>query len=222
MSTAVKRSGKKRGTGGVGGTQQPRIEATTPDSSSDLLAELGTSKPRGKKKKRSALANASNPHHLRNYVPSRLPHSGGTNQTQPAQSILGPLPLGFLSADIPPRRRRKGRTPVQPTTQLTNPAEEWICAFCEYELFYGDNQDYRRAVRNRRKILRRRRRAQERAAAAANGNSTVKASEKTRDEDEADEGYDEGYDGDEGFEPSTLAKQAKWKGEHHKDRERYG
>ncbi|KAH9893543.1 hypothetical protein C8Q73DRAFT_697389 [Cubamyces lactineus] len=140
----------------------------------------------GKKKKRSALANASNPHHLRNYVPSRLPHTGPPNAQQAAQNaqnLLSPPPLRFLSAEIPPRRpRKKGSgagagadagapvpAPVAPATTLTNPAEEWICPFCEYQLFYGDEQSYHRAVRNRKKILRRRRRARERAAAAASG-----------------------------------------------------
>ncbi|KAI0331656.1 hypothetical protein GY45DRAFT_1336052 [Cubamyces sp. BRFM 1775] len=144
----------------------------------------------GKKKKRSALANASNPHHLRNYVPTRLPHSGPPNAQQAAQNaqnLLSPPPLRFLSAEIPPRRPRKKSTaagagagpgagapasapaPVAPATTLTNPAEEWICPFCEYQLFYGDESSYHRAVRNRKKILRRRRRARERAAAAASG-----------------------------------------------------
>jgi hypothetical protein len=129
-------------------------------------------KPRGKKKKRSALANAGNPHHLKNYVPSRLPHSGQTNSGQTnanSQNYLGPPPLRFLSAEIPPRRRKKPQ--VTPTSQLTNPVDEWICAWCEHRLFFGDNQEYRRAVRMRKKILRRRRRAQERAAAAASGTS---------------------------------------------------
>ena len=141
-------------------------------------------KVRGKKKKRSALANASNPHHLRNYVPSRLPNSGqyggslnGASQPQ-QQSWVSSLPVQFLSAEIPRRRKQKGGEPVaSPVTQvpLTHPADEWICAFCEYDLFYGDDVRYRRAVRNRKKILRRRRRARERAAAAASGrmNATV-------------------------------------------------
>ena len=169
----------------------------------------------GKKKKRSALANASNPHHLRNYVPSRLPSSGqttSTNQTNVnAQNYLGPMPLRFLSAEIPPRRRKKSPG-VQPVSQLTNPAEEWICAFCEYSLFYGDEQEYRKAIRSRKKILRRRRRARERAAAAASGNSTVKAAEK------ADDDYDASFEPDD-FLPS-LSGQTKWKSDHHKDRER--
>ncbi|KAF7345458.1 hypothetical protein MVEN_01563900 [Mycena venus] len=149
----------------------------------DQAALLGLNaglKPRGKKKKRSALANASNPHHLRNYVPSRLPHSSPSHNPNSGHGangvplsansgVLGPLPLRFLSADIPPRRRRGGsknaKTPAQPAGEgpaLTNPADEWICAFCEYQLFYGDDAQHRRAVRSRKKILKRRRRARER------------------------------------------------------------
>ncbi|KAI0917862.1 hypothetical protein AcV5_002693 [Taiwanofungus camphoratus] len=142
---------------------------------------LGT-KDRGKKKKRSALANASNPHHLRNYVPSRLPHSGQANATQAVsntQNLLSPLPLRFLSADIPPRRRKKTERAIIPVSTVTNPADEWICPFCEYNLFYGDEPGFQRAVRNRKKILRRRRRARERAAAAAGGAGAIKASEKS-------------------------------------------
>lgn len=173
-----------------------------------------TSTPKkGKKKKRSTLANASNPHHLRNYVPSRLPNaaggggsSGGNhgqgNQTTNANS-LWPLALRFLSAELPPRRRKGAKgggqngLHVQSLPQLVVPQEEWICSFCEYSLFYGDEAGYRRAVRNRKKILKRRRRARERAAAAASGvNAAMKnavgvapVAEKTRVEDE------EEYDG---------------------------
>ncbi|PFH50994.1 hypothetical protein AMATHDRAFT_75195 [Amanita thiersii Skay4041] len=135
-------------------------------------AEQLAASSRGKKKKRSALANASNPHHLRNYVPSRSPHSGqyNANQSNNMQSWISPLPLKFLSAEIPQRGNHKGQARQSGiSTALTNPGEEWICAFCEYDLFYGDEQRYRRAVRNRKKILRRRRRARERAAAAASG-----------------------------------------------------
>ena len=172
----------------------------------------------GKKKKRSTLANASNPHHLRNYVPSRLPSSAQTAVPNlpnvNGQNHLGPMPLRFLTAEIPPRRRKKSSA-AHPASQLTNPGEEWICAFCEYSLFYGEDQGYRRAIRNRKKILRRRRRARERAAAAASGNSMLKTAEKN-------ESVNEEYDAL--FEPEevlpSLAKQTKWKSDHHKDRER--
>lgn len=150
---------------------------------------LGGKTGNGKKKKRSALANASNPHHLRNYIPTRLPNSGQVNaavNTQ-NQNLLSPLPIHFLSADLPPRRRKKNERPAVPVATLTNPADEWICPFCEYDLFYGDDTAYQRAIRSRKKILRRRRRARERAAAAASGASAAKASEK--DVPPADDGY---------------------------------
>jgi hypothetical protein len=53
--------------------------------------------------------------------------------------------------------------------QLPAALDEWICPFCEYDLFYGQEAGLRRAMRNRKKILSRRRRARERAAAAASG-----------------------------------------------------
>ncbi|THH32478.1 hypothetical protein EUX98_g1747 [Antrodiella citrinella] len=135
---------------------------------------LGTPPRTGKKKKRSALANASNPHHLRNYVPSRLPHNGQLSNAQAlanAQNLISPLPLRFLTADVPPRRRSKSTAP--PVSSLSNPAEEWICPFCEYDLFFGDDSALQRATRSRKKILRRRRRARERAAAAASGTASA-------------------------------------------------
>ncbi|KAF7371092.1 hypothetical protein MSAN_00744000 [Mycena sanguinolenta] len=203
-------------------TSSPVKNADT-DSGVDALLGLGTTpKPRGKKKKRSALANASNPHHLRNYVPSRLPHSSPAQQQHDAvaSNVLGPLPLRFLSADIPPRRRRKNGSAAtaKPTPQLlgdgpalTNPADEWICAFCEYQLFYGDDAEHRRAVRSRKKILRRRRRARERAARAASGKgrSTFKGKENAPEEEyEMHPGWAPGA-------PDALAdvpKQTKWRG----------
>lgn len=143
--------------------------------------QIGAKRRETKKKKRSALANASNPHHLRNYVPSRVPNSG---QAPPlagsgnGQNQLGPAPLRFLSAEIAPRRRKSGGSPMSSgvASLMMNGVEEWICPFCEFSLFYGDDQGFRRAVRSRKKILRRRRRARERAAAAASGVAAVGSS----------------------------------------------
>jgi hypothetical protein len=137
---------------------------------SPILDQQALGAKRGnKKKKRSALANASNPHHLRNYVPSRLPSSGHTNLAQNvnSQNYISPPPLRFLSAQIPSRRHKV--VEEAPASNLTNPTDEWICPFCEYKLFYGEEFGYNKSVKNRKKILKRRRRAQERAAAAANG-----------------------------------------------------
>jgi len=153
------------------GTTQIMQDAEVPAVSKTA----NSTKTPGKKKKRSALANASNPHHLRNYVPSRIPNQGHLSAAQlgtNAQSMLSPLPLLFLSAQIPPRRGGQQRPSSAVASQLANPAEEWICPTCEYRLFYGDEQGYRLGLRNRKKILKRRRRARERAAAAANGSGT--------------------------------------------------
>ncbi|KAJ7860370.1 hypothetical protein B0H14DRAFT_2744503 [Mycena olivaceomarginata] len=209
---------------------------TTPVKNGDLEGGgvdvlLGLPKPRGKKKKRSALANASNPHHLRNYVPSRLPHSDSghaANGAPPAAS--SDLALRFLSADIPPRRRRNKNAAAAAAAgagagatagvgeALTNPADEWICAFCEYQLFYGDDAQHRRAVRNRKKILRRRRRARERAARAASGKgrSTFKGKEGG-----AKEGEEE-YEVHPGWAPGApvdVPKHTKWRGAGGADKE---
>lgn len=166
----AKRSAKQgRSASGKNGT-----EAKPANAEQNILNP--TPSKSGKKKKRSALANASNPHHLRNYVPSRLPHSGPANAAQVQQNVqnlLSPLPVRFLSADVPPRRKKK--TNATPVAALSNPAEEWICPFCEYDLFYGDAAAYQRAINNRKKILRRRRRARERAAAAASGTKAAAA-----------------------------------------------
>ncbi|EGN95117.1 hypothetical protein SERLA73DRAFT_187432 [Serpula lacrymans var. lacrymans S7.3] len=159
----------------------------TPDSLETSLS--GLSGRGSKKKKRSALAIASNPHHRKNYVPSRLPLTGQANAAQAtlnAQNSLGPFPLRFLSAEIPPRRRKKS-TAMTPTSQIVNPADEWICPFCEYKLFYGDGPEYRRSIRTRKQILRRRRRAQERAAG---GLSAPKPTERaTLEQEEYDAGF---------------------------------
>ncbi|THU78939.1 hypothetical protein K435DRAFT_876077 [Dendrothele bispora CBS 962.96] len=153
---------------------------------------------KGKKKKRSALANASNPHHLRNYVPSRLPNSGGAGHgTDNNPEDLWPFSLRFLSTELPPKRRKGSdadgkRSPQRNSDshslsaiQLTNPADEWICPFCEYELFYGDDLDFRRAVRKRKAILKRRTRARERAAAAASGRLSAKKNQGSADNKES-------------------------------------
>jgi len=156
-----------------------------------------------KKKKRSTLANASNPHHLKNYVPSRLPNSGPPPSASATaasnQNLIGPLALRFLSAQLPPRRSRGMTVGSQNAitngpAQLMYPGEEWICAFCEYDLFYGNEARLHRAVRNRKKILKRRRRAREKAAATASGakGTTRAMTSSSQGDGGSEEGGDEG------------------------------
>jgi hypothetical protein len=161
---AAKRAGASRT-----GHQTPSLDS----------AALPKSSGGRKKKKRSAMANASNPHHLKNYVPSRVLSSGGAPPSAQvaaanAQNLVGPMPLRFLSAQLPPRRN-KGERVSSGTGNIatTAPEDEWICAFCEFDLFYSLNENaFRRAVRNRKRVLSRRRRAREKAAMSAGGRKT--------------------------------------------------
>ncbi|KAF7317663.1 hypothetical protein MKEN_00853900 [Mycena kentingensis (nom. inval.)] len=204
----------------------PPGPAVVSKENADPAALMGIKPRNGKKKKRSALANASNPHHLRNYVPSRLPNTGAANANVNANATtnnLWPLPLRFLSAELPAGKGRgknaNAPPPAAPAAgeSLTNPGDEWICAFCEYQLFYGDDQAFRHAVKNRKKILRRRKRARDRAAAAASGTSTAKgAPEKVEEEYDVHPGYAPGV------EDLPLPKQTNWAGEVNREREHAG
>lgn len=195
------RTSDPRANNGHGQQGAPNGGVAAPVSVPDAAAAgLPQSKSRSKKKKRSALANASNPHHLRNYVPSRLPNSGPPptiSAAQAALQFLGPAPVRFLSADLAPRSGA-GATALRKRTNtsgnLTSPndgvviPDEWICSFCEYDLFYGSEASFRHGMRQRKKILRRRRRARERAARAASGVAPAAASSQMDDGETEDEG----------------------------------
>jgi hypothetical protein len=104
-----------------------------------------------------------------------------------AATISGLFRYVFSPLKYLPKGRERKVVASTPLVQIAQPAEEWICAFCEYDLFYGDDAAYRKAVRNRKKVLRRRRRAAERAAAAASGGNTTAKTPPLP----ADEEYDE-------------------------------
>ncbi|KAG2346816.1 hypothetical protein BDR05DRAFT_751416 [Suillus weaverae] len=204
--TASKGAKSKRGEK----TQQRALKGAAEggDQLAEFLEMPGEKGKGKKKKKRNTLAIASNPHHRKNYVPSRLPSSGQANVVQAnanAQNMLGPLPLRFLSAQIPPRRRKKANT-VTPTAQIVNPADEWICPRCEHSLFYGEGSEYRQAVKNRKQILRRRRRAQERAAGGLNSSKTPANLAPSDEEDD----YDNDYEPSPAQSP-VIVKESDWK-----------
>ncbi|KAI6014062.1 hypothetical protein BKA83DRAFT_684969 [Pisolithus microcarpus] len=149
--------------------QRPRTAPIDRPTELSKPPPLGKSR-RDKKKKTSA---ASDQQDRKNYVSSRLAVSAPSNQTNAnlsTQNLLGTHPFRFLSANIPPRKRKVAV--VMPTAQIVDPEEEWICPQCEYSLFYSDGPEYKRAIRNRKKTLQRRRRAQERAAGGLNAPKT--------------------------------------------------
>ncbi|CAE7092318.1 unnamed protein product [Rhizoctonia solani] len=185
----------------ISGSEKKRTHSSPVGAPSNTTSvEKASKKPnKSKKKKRSTLANASNPHHLRNYVPSRVSHAGSHQASSghgQASNSLGPLALKFLSATLPPRTKGRAPTGESSGSSLIPPDTEWICPFCEYSLFYGDEAAMQRAARNRRRILTRRRNARERAAAAASGAMGPRNQDTSDDEGESE---DESEDDEDSF-----------------------
>ncbi|KAG8909577.1 hypothetical protein FRC00_009851, partial [Tulasnella sp. 408] len=110
---------------------------------------------------------------------------------QNLKSLISPHPVQFLAAEPKPRSKKSNKENAKPTVTSSlppvQPADEWICSFCEFNLFYGDDAALRRAVRARKSLLTRRRRARERAAAAASGQGKLLAAAKKGDESDEDD-----------------------------------
>ncbi|KNZ51978.1 hypothetical protein VP01_3742g1 [Puccinia sorghi] len=143
------------------------------------------------KKKRSAHANANNIHHRDNYVPSRLPASypvraasesaflgGGTSEwarlrleyeSRIGRGYIDPTATGLDEPGLGSPLKAHCQLGPSPIARFFVEPDEWICSFCEYELWFGDPLGLVRVIKNRKDVLRRRRRAKERAARAASG-----------------------------------------------------
>ncbi|KAI6124850.1 hypothetical protein EDD16DRAFT_1516944 [Pisolithus croceorrhizus] len=180
--------------------QRPR---TAPiDRPAELSNPPSLGKSRGEKKKKTSAA--SDQQDRKNYIPSRPAVSAPSNQANTnlsTQNLLGTHPFRFLSANIPPRKRKVAV--VTPTAQIVDPEEEWICPQCEYSLFYSDGPEYKRAIRNRKKTLQRRRRAQERAAGGLN---VLKTLTKAGSNDGDCDGYDQSS-----ARSPAISKSSEWK-----------
>lgn len=127
------------------------------------------------RKKRSAHANAHNVHHRDNYVPSRLPAAAAAAQGQQvhgSEPSLGPTTWPASDEAIamagPYALTSGGGHYCDP--------DEWLCIFCEYQLFYGEEPALYRAVRKRKGVLKVRQKAKERAQKAAQGAAAASTS----------------------------------------------
>lgn len=151
------------------------------------------------KKKRSAHANANNVHHRDNYIPSRLPTTHQQTSTAIRSGLGTELAtIDLLAQDYDPTGTRSTLHPfIDPNLSVIGEGEadsvsggrgvshsqlgssaisnffvepdEWICGFCEYELWFGEELSLVKVIKNRKAILRRRKRAKDRAARAAAG-----------------------------------------------------
>jgi hypothetical protein len=159
--------------------QRPLRKAAVPPVAAPAPA-AGDKKapPRKGKKKRSAYANANNAHHRDNYVPSRQPRVGGA----PSPALDPDFPsLGLVAADNP--FSTSGHHPQLGFTNLVPffaGAEEWLCAWCESDLLFGDSAAFAKCLKKRANVLKIRKRAQKRAARAASGQALTKEQQKQK------------------------------------------
>lgn len=151
---------------GEGGGSSPNVPPPQ-------LPRTGGGKKKTSKKRRNALANASNPHHMKNYVPTRMladqpspPLSGHAFMA----SLFFPPPTRFLSA-LPPKLKTSASASAN-ANAADDPqpgSDEYLCVLCEYRLFYGSDEVRKRMVSKRKRMIARKQRAQERATGVANG-----------------------------------------------------
>lgn len=133
--------------------------------------------PKKGRKKRSAHANAKNSHHINNFVPSRAPIVSHTNPNY-NDSMPPPLTSWPASDEAIAAAEASG---IRTSSNNSNGSsyfagnEEWLCAFCEYEIFFGEESSLAKMIKQRKKVLKVRRRAKERAAKATNGEAVVPA-----------------------------------------------
>lgn len=124
-------------------------------------------------------------------VPTRLlseqPPSTTTNPASLLANLLFPPPIRFLSAQ-PARYRSSNATPPGPDDPTS---EDYVCCFCDYELFYGSSAQSKKAVEKRKKMLARRRRAKERASGVANGSKKATNTKTKKGRKAGGEGEDE-------------------------------
>ena len=150
----------------------PDVALPSPPAGSSL-PPTPSRKPTAKKgrKKRSAHANALNVHHRDNYVPSRLPsHTPSTNGV--AHDANGTPYLTSWPASDEALASAGPYASTCGAGHFCGP-DEWLCLFCEYELFYGEEPLLYRAVRKRHNVLKVRKKAKDRATKATQGGGSA-------------------------------------------------
>ncbi|WVQ77688.1 hypothetical protein IAR50_007378 [Cryptococcus sp. DSM 104548] len=165
--------------------QRPASPAISQTISRD---EDGKPKKKPKKKKRSVLANQGNPHHVDNYRPSRTVSPQGDPFEPYAYhfDLISPPSMRFLAT-----RPERVTAPLPGAPQkrtLVRPSEDdYVCCFCEYDLYYGSERARRRAIRSRKAELKRKEAIKTKAKNVAEGRGTFKNESDEEDEEDEDE-----------------------------------
>lgn len=97
--------------------------------------------------------------------------------------LFFPPPTRFLNAKpgrkgAPESADARREMPARSTAETD---EEYVCCFCEYDLFFGSEQAMDKAVRRRKKVLDRRQKAQEKAKGVMAGKGLRSETKSTGD-----------------------------------------
>ncbi|ORY35486.1 hypothetical protein BCR39DRAFT_591955 [Naematelia encephala] len=170
----------------------PKTASTDSKESKNASGTNGKKKP--KKKKRSVLANQSNPHHVDNYRLSRMvsPQGDPFEPYPHHESLAFPPPMRLLAVRPPSKATSVSGQPNP--VRLVRPSEDdFICWFCEYELFFGSENARRRAVRRLRAEVRRKESIKAKAKNVAEGRGNLREDEESFDEDDDECGDDHSH-----------------------------
>ncbi|WVW85539.1 hypothetical protein I302_107577 [Kwoniella bestiolae CBS 10118] len=188
---------------------QPMSQSQSKDSNETKTTANGGAggKKKPKKKKRSVLANQSNPHHVDNYRPSRTvsPHGDPYEPYSSHLSLFNPPPMVFLAT----RTRHKSKPQTQNNELVVedrdlnyNPdmrpnEDDYLCCFCEYDLYYSTEAIRKKAIRRRKKEIKRKEMIKNKAKNVAEGKKGSLRNDNDSEYDSQDE--DEEEDDEDGF-----------------------
>nr|XP_018261562.1 uncharacterized protein I303_06000 [Kwoniella dejecticola CBS 10117]OBR83720.1 hypothetical protein I303_06000 [Kwoniella dejecticola CBS 10117] len=176
---------------------QPMSQSQSKDSNETKTTANGGggTKKKPKKKKRSVLANQSNPHHVDNYRPSRTvsPHGDPYEPYSSHLSLFNPPSMMFLATRPKRRVTNSNGEEVFMNMDIRPNEDDFICCFCEYDLYYSTEASRRKAIRRRRKEIKRKELIKSKAKNVAEGK---KGSLRHDSESEYDSQGDE-YEDDE-------------------------
>ncbi|WWC71501.1 uncharacterized protein I206_105459 [Kwoniella pini CBS 10737] len=189
-----------------------------PKEMSQPMSQRGnTNKKKPKKKKRSVLANQSNPHHVDNYRPSRTvsPHGDPYEPYASHMSLFNPPPIMFLATRPKRRVTNSNGEEVMMNMDIRPNEDDFICCFCEYDLYYSTEAQRKKAIRRRRKEIKRKELIKSKAKNVAEGEDEYDDEE----DDDAFAGDDGDCHGDDGHGRCTCGRRVK-KQKPDKDRDR--
>lgn len=108
------------------------------------------------------------------------------------ESLLFPPPMRLLAA-VPQRKTAPLPGTISETRPVRPAEDDFICCFCEIDLFYSSEKVRKRAIRRLKEERRRKEHIRSKAKDVAEGKGTLKDEESDYDEDEEWCGDEDGH-----------------------------